>query len=81
MVSSSKPKPSARSRSTRGRKPKTNGSTSIVEQLPKAPNEIADDADTLEFLRAIDKFKRTSGRNFPSWSEVLVIVRQLGYSK
>jgi len=34
-----------------------------------------------EFLRALQEYKRTSGRMFPTWSEVLVIVQGLGYAK
>jgi hypothetical protein len=35
----------------------------------------------MEFLRAIQEYKRTSGRLFPTWSEVLEVVRSLGYQK
>ena len=34
-----------------------------------------------EFLRAIEEYKRSSGRLFPTWSEVLEVVRSLGYEK
>jgi hypothetical protein len=37
--------------------------------------------DELEFIQAIDRFKRQHGRPFPSWSEVLTILKSLGYSK
>jgi hypothetical protein len=33
----------------------------------------------LEFLRAIEGYKKSSGRMFPTWSEVLEVVRDLGY--
>ena len=39
------------------------------------------DTDVLEFIAAIDDFKRANGRPFPSWSEVLLVVRQLGYKR
>jgi hypothetical protein len=39
------------------------------------------DADVLEFIAAIDRFKLENGRPFPSWSEVLLVVRQLGYRR
>ncbi len=39
------------------------------------------DADVLEFIAAIDEFKQVNGRPFPSWSEVLLVVRQLGYRR
>ncbi len=39
------------------------------------------DADALEFIEAIDRFKREHGRPFPSWSEVLMVLRELGYRR
>ncbi|MEI6241567.1 MAG: hypothetical protein WCR51_14370 [Planctomycetia bacterium] len=36
-------------------------------------------ADELEFMQALDRYKRTSGRMFPTCSEVLEVVRSLGY--
>jgi len=38
-------------------------------------------AAELEFLGAVQEYKRTSGRLFPTWSEVLDIARDLGYAK
>jgi hypothetical protein len=35
----------------------------------------------MEFLGAIQEYKRSSGRLFPTWSEVLEVVRDLGYQK
>ncbi len=35
--------------------------------------------DEIEFMRAMDDYKRRSGRQFPTWSEVLEVVRSLGY--
>lgn len=35
----------------------------------------------LEFLKAIEEYKRSSGRMFPTWSEVLEVIRGLGYTK
>lgn len=37
--------------------------------------------DQVEFLKAIDAYKRDNHRPFPTWSEVLAIVRALGYRK
>jgi FMN phosphatase YigB (HAD superfamily) len=37
--------------------------------------------DEVEFMRAIDDYKRRSGRQFPTWSEVLEVIRDLGYRK
>ena len=35
--------------------------------------------DEIEFLQALDRYKRTSGRMFPTCSEILEVVRSLGY--
>ena len=37
--------------------------------------------DEVEFMKAMDDYKRRSGRMFPTWSEVLEVVRSLGYAK
>ena len=35
----------------------------------------------VEFMRAMDDYKRKSGRPFPTWSEVLEVLTSLGYRK
>ena len=35
----------------------------------------------VEFMKAMDDYKRKSGRPFPTWSEVLEVVMSLGYRK
>ncbi len=37
--------------------------------------------DEIEFMKAMDDYKRQSGRQFPTWSEVLEVIRSLGYRK
>ncbi len=37
--------------------------------------------DEVEFMSAMDVYKRKSGRPFPTWSEVLEVIRSLGYRK
>lgn len=37
--------------------------------------------EEIEFMRAMDDYKRRSGRQFPTWSEVLEVLRDLGYRK
>lgn len=37
--------------------------------------------DVMEFIKAIDKFKKKNKRKFLAWSEVLEILRSLGYRK
>lgn len=50
---------------------------------PKAsvtkPDEMA--PEVLEFIQAIDDYKRLHGRPFPNWSEVLEILKDLGYER
>lgn len=38
-------------------------------------------ADELEFMRALDTYKHQSGRMFPTCSEVLEVLRSLGYQR
>ena len=53
-----------------------------IEEPERSSAPMAEvDADVLEFIAAIDTFKKQHGRPFPSWSEVLLIVRQLGYQR
>ena len=35
----------------------------------------------VEFMKAMDDYKRKSGRSFPTWSEVLEVMMSLGYRK
>jgi len=46
-----------------------------------APPMAEVDGEALEFIEAIDRFKRQHGRPFPSWSEVLMVLRELGYRR
>ena len=37
--------------------------------------------DQFEFIMAIDQYKRLNKRPFPTWTEVLEVIRALGYRK
>jgi hypothetical protein len=37
--------------------------------------------DEVEFMRALDSYKRAHGRMFPTCSEILEVIRGLGYVK
>lgn len=37
--------------------------------------------EEVEFMNALDKYKRDSGRMFPTCSEILEVIRGLGYEK
>ncbi|MEO6594168.1 MAG: hypothetical protein ABIP94_05395 [Planctomycetota bacterium] len=52
-----------------------------AEPERSAPPLAEVDADALEFIEAIDRFKKQNGRPFPSWSEVLLVLRRLGYRR
>lgn len=38
-------------------------------------------ANEVEFMRAMDQYKRDNRRPFPTWSEVLEVLHALGYRK
>lgn len=72
------------------RKPKASPKAAAVEhdalaaiERPERSSPCMAEVDdaVLEFIAAIDRFKLEHGRPFPSWSEILLIVRQLGYSR
>lgn len=50
--------------------------TRVVDDLPAVT-----DAESLEMLKAIDAYKRRTGKHFPTWTEVLQIMKALGYRK
>jgi len=37
--------------------------------------------EQFEFIMAMDTYKRLNSRPFPSWTEILEVVKQLGYRK
>ena len=37
--------------------------------------------EEIDFMKAMDKYKRDNRRPFPTWSEVLEVLRSLGYRK
>jgi len=39
------------------------------------------DGEVLEFIEALDRFKKSNNRPFPSWSEVLFVLKELGYRR
>lgn len=65
------------------------GKSSPVSQASGKPrkrrsilnSEVDCTVDEAEFLAAIDKFKREKRRPFLTWSEVLEVLRGLGYRK
>jgi hypothetical protein len=47
---------------------------------PTTSERAYTEAET-EFMMAMNEYKRQSGRMFPTWSEVLEVLRKLGYEK
>lgn len=39
------------------------------------------DVAEIEFMQAMQSYKKDSGRMFPTWSEVLEVLKNLGYAK
>jgi hypothetical protein len=68
-------------RPAKAKKPAPPSLDDIDEPDRSTPQLAEVDAEALEFIAAIDRFKKEHGRPFPSWSEVLLIVRQLGYQR
>lgn len=50
------------------------------EEVKSAADE-EQSAEVLEFVTALDEFKRKHQRPFPSWSEVLGVLRKLGWHR
>jgi hypothetical protein len=75
-VSSAHPAPEGTASSTR------TSSRSAKRRSPKTPPidpEVLE-VERVEFLRAMDRYKRKTGKTFPSWSEVLEVLRSIGWS-
>ncbi len=49
--------------------------------IDPATCEVDYSADELELLRAMDRYKARTGRMFPTYCEVLGVLRGLGYRK
>ena len=68
---------------------KNNATTKPVEKAEPDPEEVVkswqdedrENLEILEFIQAVDRFKRRTQKAFPSWSEVLKILKDLGYRK
>ncbi len=50
-------------------------------EVRRAAEEGEITGELLEFVMAIDEYKRINDRPFPSWSEIFEIVQYLGYRK
>ena len=52
-----------------------------LSDFVKAAEEGEMTKEQFLFLLAIDAFKRVNGKSFPNWTDVLEVVRKLGYRK
>lgn len=67
---------------TKPAKKRPTPSPALPDDAPKgAPKPDEMPADVLEFLTAIDDYKRQNRRPFPNWSEVLEVLKGLGYQR
>lgn len=57
--------------------PKRIGFSQYEENFPGSNVSV----EELEFLRAIERYQRKYRRRYPSWREVLGVLRSLGYRK
>ena len=52
-----------------------------IDDERKAAEEGQMTDEQFEFLMAIDEYKRKNSRPFPTWTEVLDLIKALGYRK
>jgi len=52
-----------------------------LSDFAKAAEEGEMNIEQFLFIQAIDAFKRANNKPFPSWTEVLEVIRKLGYRK
>ena len=86
MVTSKKSSKAAPSKAAAAKKKKAAASTRTSSRSAKrrSPKEAPEDPELLEyerlqFLKAMDKYKRKTGKTFPSWTEVLEVLRGIGW--
>jgi hypothetical protein len=52
-----------------------------LSDFVKSAEEGEMNKEQFMFLMAIDAFKRANGKSFPTWTDVLEVIRKLGYRK
>ena len=63
------------------KKPKPSGTNPKGRRMNPATSERHYTPDEVEFMNALAEFKQASGRLFPTCSEILGVLRSLGYEK
>lgn len=59
--------------------PKSSGKSFRTERISQFSTPVDD--ETLDFIQALERFKADRGRAFPTWTEVLTVLKGLGYEK
>ena len=67
----------ATAQATRGQCGRSAGGGGSSTRRPARRYSIAE----MEFMQAMHDYKQQSGRMFPTWSEVLEVLKSLGYAK
>ena len=75
---SAKPRPAARENTAPA---KVGTARTAAAKRRTSPADVDVDGEVLEFIDALDRFKKQHHKPFPSWSEVLHVLRGLGYRK
>jgi hypothetical protein len=86
LAKKTRSKPSAAKKATRsqgdtGLAVDNDGDDSTEESGRSTSMGLSVDDEVLEFIAALDRFKKEHNRNFPSWSEVLHVLKSLGYRR
>jgi hypothetical protein len=58
---------------------KPHGRSPRTERVSQFTTPVDD--ETLDFIQAIERFKAERGRAFPTWTDVLNVLKGLGYAK
>jgi len=61
-------------------KPEGDGAKRVPKPISKPP-KLEMNSDVMEFIAAIDAYRQEYHRPFPGWSEILFVVKNLGYKK
>jgi uncharacterized protein (UPF0335 family) len=59
--------------------PRKTTKTTRTERISQFTTPVDD--ETLDFIQAIERFKSERNRAFPSWTDVLQVLKGLGYEK
>lgn len=69
----------SKKKSTAKKKKKTKQAQGTTANAWREEEEA--ERETLEFIQAVDRYKRRTQKAFPSWTEILEILKSLGYEK